>query len=57
MNIYCPKCGSDDVEFVDCEWQKYNFSDSEEIVSVYKCNECKIQINKRDGNHEPTEKF
>jgi len=49
MNEYCSYCGKE-LEYVDNEWAKYNFSDCEEIVSIYECIFCKKRFTKRDGN-------
>lgn len=48
---YCSYCGGI-LEYIDSEWAKYNFSDSEEIVSVYGCKSCRKKWNKREGNFE-----
>lgn len=48
MNEYCD-CGNE-LECYDNEWARYNFSDSEEIVSLYKCDKCGRTYRKREGN-------
>lgn len=40
------------LEFVDCEWAKYTFSDCEELVSIYGCRKCKRMFTQRDGNFD-----
>ncbi len=40
MNPYCIFCASTNTEFDSCEWQKYMNEDSDELVSLYKCNDC-----------------
>ena len=51
MYEYCNACGWL-LDYVDSEWAKYNFSDSEEIISIYECSNCKRKYNKREGNFE-----
>lgn len=51
MNEYCDYCGNE-MEYIDSEWAKYNFSDSAEIVRVYGCRHCGKKWNKREGNFE-----
>ena len=47
----CCYCNCE-LEYIGNEWAKYNFSDSEEIISIYKCDKCKRKYNKREGNFE-----
>ena len=49
MNETCGYCGKE-LEFIDCEWAKYNFADCEEIVSVYGCKACNKKYTQREGN-------
>jgi len=54
MSYDC-NCGNE-LEYFGAEWAKYCFSDSEEIISIYECKECKKQYSKREGNFELEEK-
>jgi len=49
MSEYMCDCGNE-LEYFDNEWAKYNFSDDEEIVSIYKCEKCGNKYTKREGN-------
>ena len=44
-------CG-EELEFIDCEWRRYNFTSSEEIVYIYGCRKCKNKYTERTGNFE-----
>ena len=55
MEVYFCNCGNT-LEYFDNEWAKYNFSDSEEIVSIYKCEKCGKRYTKREGNFDLEER-
>lgn len=51
MTVICNVC-CEEMEFARCEWAKYMMSDSEELVSIYRCDKCASERTIRDDPPE-----
>jgi len=49
---YCDNCGKYTMEYDRNEWAKYNFSDGEEIVDIYRCTSCNNEMTIRTEERE-----